>query len=78
MSTSNKNGYEIRADILKMSKELLEFQYANNLHVWEMSVDRDEKTGRVLNTKNAPKPFTIDHVLDTAEEMYRFVNNITK
>lgn len=78
MSNTSKNGYEIRADILKMSKELLEFQYSNNFHVWEMSVDRDEKTGRILNTKNAPKPFTIDNVLDTAEEMYKFVNNINK
>lgn len=78
MSTSNKNGYEIRADILKMSKELLEFQFSNNVHVWEQCVDRDEKTGRILNSKNAPKPFTIDDVLNTAEEMYKFVNNVNK
>lgn len=70
----NKNGYEIRADILKMAKDLVAEDYHAKWHGWEVSVDRDEKTGQVITTVGMPQFPGLDKVLETAEKMYNFVN----
>lgn len=70
----NKNGYEIRADILKMAKDLVAEDYHAKWHGWEVSVDRDEKTGQVVTTVGMPQFPGLDKVLETAEKMYGFVN----
>jgi len=51
----NKNGYEIRTDILKMAKDLVAEDYHAKWHGWEVSVDRDEKTGQVITTVGMPQ-----------------------
>ena len=71
----NKNGYEIRTDILKMAKDLVAEDYHAKWHGWEVSVDRDEKTGQVVTTVGMPQFPGLDKVLDTAEKMYSFVNS---
>ena len=70
----NKNGYEIRTDILKMAKDLVAEDYHVKWHGWEVSVDRDEKTGQVVTTVGMPQFPGLDKVLETAEKMYSFVN----
>ena len=70
----NKNGYEIRTDILKMAKDLVAEDYHAKWHGWEVSVDRDEKTGQVITTVGMPQFPGLDKVLETAEKMYSFVN----
>ena len=70
----NKNGYEIRTDILKMAKDLVAEDYHAKWHGWEVSVDRDEKTGQVVTTVGMPQFPGLDKVLETAEKMYSFVN----
>lgn len=70
----NKNGYEIRTDILKMAKDLVAEDYHAKWHGWEVSVDRDEKTGQVITTVGMPQFPGLDKVLETAEKMYNFVN----
>ena len=70
----NKNGYEIRTDILKMAKDLVAEDYHAKWHGWEVSVDRDEKTGQVITTVGMPQFPGLDKVLETAEKMYGFVN----
>jgi hypothetical protein len=73
----NKNGYEIRSDILTLAKDLVgqEFQY--KWAGWEMSAKRDEKTGQMVGTVNMPEYPGLDKILDTAEKMYGFVNQNT-
>jgi len=70
----NKNGYEIRADILAMAKDMVQSEYSMKFHGWEMSAARDEKTGQLVSTVNMPEFPGLDKILETAEKMYSFVN----
>ena len=74
----NKNGYEIRTDILAMAKELVETEYRVKFAGWEQSVQRDTSTGQVITTIEMPSFPGIEKVLETAEKMYNFVNQSTK
>lgn len=73
----NKNGYEIRADILAMAKDMVQQEYSMKFHGWEMSSKRDEKTGQLVSTVNMPEFPGLDKILETAEKMYGFVNQST-
>lgn len=70
----NKNGYEIRTDILHMAKDLVAEEFHSKMHGWEVSVARDEKTGQVVTSVGMPEFPGLDKVLETAEKMYAFVN----
>ena len=70
----NKNGYEIRTEILDMAKGLVSEDFHSKFRGWEMSVARDEKTGQVLTKVEMPEFPGLDKVLETAEKMYAFVN----
>ena len=70
----NKNGYEIRADILDMAKGLISEEFHAKFHGWEMSVQKDEKNGQVVSKVDMPEFPGLDKVLEAAEKMYAFVN----
>jgi hypothetical protein len=70
----NKNGYEIRTDILAMAKDLVQAEYTYKWQGWESSVKRDEKTGQIVTTIGMPEFPGLDKVLETAQKMYDFVN----
>jgi hypothetical protein len=70
----NKNGYEIRSDILGMAKSLVQEDFQAKFAGWEMTATRDEKTGQIVNTVTMPEFPGLDKVLETAERMYAFVN----
>ena len=74
----NKNGYEIRTDILGMAKSLVQEDFQAKFAGWEMTATRDEKTGQIVNTVTMPEFPGLDKVLETAERMYAFVNSGTK
>jgi hypothetical protein len=76
----NKNGYEIRTDILAMAKDLVAQEYTYKWQGWEISAMRDEKTGQIVNRVDMPAFPGLDKVLETAEKMYAFVNqsNVSK
>ena len=74
----NKNGYEIRADILAMAKDMVQSEYSMKFQGWEMSAQRDEKTGQIVNTVTMPEFPGLDKILETAEKMYSFVNQSTQ
>ena len=74
----NKNGYEIRTDILAMAKDLVQSEYSVKFAGWEQSVARDEKTGQIVSTTTMPEFPGIDKVLEAAEKMYAFVNTGAK
>jgi hypothetical protein len=71
----NKNGYEIRTDILAMAKDMIQSEHSTKFHGWEMSATRDEKTGQIVTTVGMPEFPGLDKVLETAEKMYAFVNS---
>lgn len=70
----NKNGYEIRADILALAKDHVQSEYSYKFNGWEMSAKRDEKTGQIVTTVGMPEVPGLDKVLEAAEKMYDFVN----
>ena len=70
----NKNGYEIRTDILAMAKDLVESEYRVAFQGWEMKAERDTKTGQIVTSVAMPQFPGLDKVLETAEKMYSFVN----
>ena len=71
----NKNGYEIRSDILKEAKDLVAQDFHYKWQGWEMSAARDEKTGQIVTKVDMPDFPGLDKVIEAAEKMYEFVNN---
>ena len=74
----NKNGYEIRTDILDMAKSLVTEDFHVKFQGWEMTATRDEKTGQIVSKVEMPQFPGLDKVLETAEKMYSFVNSGVK
>ena len=70
----NKNGYEIRTDIVGMAKDLISDDFHVKFQGWEMTAARDEKTGQIVTTVDMPSHPGLEKVLETAEKMYAFVN----
>lgn len=70
----NKNGYELRTDILEMAKDIVQKEYQMKFQGWELTAKRDEKTGQLVTTVGMPEFPGLDKVLETAEKMYGFVN----
>jgi len=70
----NKNGYELRTDILGMAKDLVQSDFHMKFQGWELTATRDEKTGQIVNKVEMPEFPGLDKVLETAEKMYAFVN----
>lgn len=74
----NKNGYEIRSDILAMAKDLVQQDFQVKFAGWEMTAVRDEKTGQIVSKVDMPEFPGMDKVLEAAEKMYGFVNTGAK
>lgn len=74
----NKNGYEIRTDILAMAKDVVMQDYQVKFAGWQMTASKDEKTGQIVNTVAMPEFPGMDKVLEAAEKMYAFVNTGAK
>jgi hypothetical protein len=74
----NKNGYEIRTEILEMAKDLVSQDFHIKFQGWEMTAERDQKTGQIVSRVNMPEFPGLDKVLETAEKMYSFVNQGVK
>ena len=73
----NKNGYELRTDILAMAKDMVQQEYTMKFHGWEMSAQRDPKTNQIVTSVAMPEFPGLDKILETAEKMYGFVNQTT-
>ena len=70
----NKNGYEIRTDILAMAKDLISQDFHMKFQGWEMTAERDPKTNQIVSKVNMPEFPGLEKILETAEKMYSFVN----
>ena len=73
----NKNGYEIRTQVLDMAKQWTEFEYAQKFAGWDISSKRDKDTGEIVSTVNMPQIPGVDQVLENAEKFYDFINKNT-
>jgi hypothetical protein len=69
----NKNGYELRTEILAMAKDMVSEDFHAKFQGWEVSAQRDDK-GVVTTKIGMPEFPGLDKVLETAEKMYAFVN----
>ena len=74
----NKNGYEIRADILALAKDAVLEEYHMKFKGWEMSVAKDAKTGQVVSTVAMPEFPGMEKIMEAAEKFYGFVNTGAK
>lgn len=74
----NKNGYEIRSDILAMAKDVVMQDYQVKFHGWQMSAQKDEKTGQIVTQVGMPEFPGMDKILEAAEKFYGFVNASAK
>ena len=70
----NKNGYEIRTDILGMAKDIVQNDFSVKYMGWEVTATRDKETGQIVNKVDMPEVPGLDQILETAERMYDFVN----
>ena len=70
----NRNGYEIRADVLAMAKDIVMQDYQVKMHGWEITAGRDERTGQFTSTVAMPEFPGMEKILEAAEKMYGFVN----
>jgi hypothetical protein len=73
----NKNGYEIRTQMLEMAQNQAWQDYHAKFAGWEQSVEQDEKTGQVISKVTMPVVPGVDKVLEAAEKFYAFVNQNT-
>ena len=74
----NKNGYEIRTNVLDMAKQFKEFEYSSKWNGWEITSKRDPQTGEIVNKVGMPEIPGVDQVLETAEKFYNFINTTKK
>jgi hypothetical protein len=70
----NKNGYEIRSEVLEMAKSYTEFEFGSKWMGWDVSAKRDPETGQVVSKVDMPEVPGVDKVLETAEKFYDFIN----
>jgi hypothetical protein len=74
----NKNGYEIRSDILALAKDAVMEEYKYKYAGWEVSAKKDEKTGQLVSSVAMPEFPGLEKILEAAEKMYGFVNSGAK
>lgn len=73
---SNKNPFEIRADMLQLAKEYLDQQYHMNIQFYENMVAEGNKARTDIedNLKEAYKMYSTEDLMAKAKEMYSFVS----
>ncbi len=74
---ANKNGYEIRTEVLNMAKDLVSQDFHYKYMGWEASVEKD-KDGKIVTKVGMPEFPGLEKILETAERMYGFVNQSQK
>ena len=74
---SNKSPFEIRLEILKMTAELMQAEYAASVEfaqeVFDNVKDKTSMTTAQLD-KFVPKPFDFNDMVAKSKQFYEFVN----
>ena len=63
----NKNGYEIRSDILGLANKLVIEEYKAKLLGWEVSQTKDDD-GKIVTKVSAPEFPGLEKVLEIAQQ----------
>lgn len=69
---TNKNPFEIRAEMLQLAKDYMDQQYQMNIQFAEKMVEQNKKTAEEL--KDMYKMYSMEELMDKAKEMYNFVS----
>ena len=69
---SNKNPFEIRADILAMAKDYMDKQVELNTVLFTQMMEAGKKT-----IEDVPLMYTMEELQEKAKEMYSFVSSKT-
>lgn len=69
---SNKNPFEIRAEMLQLAKDYMDQQYYMNKEFAEKMFDAGKKTAEEM--QEACKMYSLDELMEKAKEMYTFVS----
>ncbi len=74
---SNKNPFEIRAEMLQMAKDYMDRQYEINLSFAQQGFQMALESGKVAHTdwkSFAPKQYAMEDLMKKAQEFYGFVS----
>jgi hypothetical protein len=69
---SNKNPFEIRAEMLQLAKDYMDQQYHMNIQFAEKMVEQGQKTAEEL--KEMYKMYSVEELMEKAKELYGFVS----
>lgn len=69
---SNKNPFEIRADMLKMAKDYMDQSWHNNLELAQRMYTNSKISTEQF--QEAFKPYSMEALMEKATEMYKFVS----
>ena len=72
------NSFEIRAQLLEMSKDYLDKQFEVNTEFAKRAFEEMAKNGQDMMQKYqelAPKMYTFEDVVEHAKKLYGFVNS---
>lgn len=69
---TNKNPFEIRAEMLQLAKDYMDQQYHMNIQFAERMVEQNKKT--VEELKDMYKMYSVEELMEKAKEMYNFVS----
>jgi hypothetical protein len=74
----NKNGYEIRAQMLEMAQSQVWQDFHARWGQYETTVSKSKDGKEVVTKVEMPSVPGADKVLEAAEKFYNFVNNTSK
>ena len=69
---SNKNPFEIRAEMLQLAKDYMDQQYHMNVQFAENMVQQGKQT--MEEAKETYKMYSMDDLMEKAKERYSFVS----
>ena len=72
---SNKNPFEIRAEMLQLAKEYMDQQYHMNIQFLENMMAEGKKTREEIEEqlKDAYNMYSMEELMEKAKELYGFV-----
>ncbi len=73
---TNKNPFEIRAEMLQLAKEYMDQQYHMNIQFYENMIAEGNKAREDIEAqvKDAYRMYSVDELMEKAKEMYAFVS----
>jgi len=69
---TNKNPFEIRAEMLQLAKEYMDQQYHMNVQFAESMMEQGKKS--IEDIKESYEMYSMDDLMSKAKEMYAFAS----